>query len=261
MLPTLVFLLVVAIPMCSSSGPALHQIPQASVSRGRGTQLQSEVDLVLVPIAVTDRQDHIVRGLQKENFSVYDGGEQQVIRHFGNEDAPISLGVIFDTSNSMYGKIDKSREAVIRFLRSANPRDEFFLITFANRPELAVDFTNSVNDRLRPKAKPNGLTGLLNAVYLGIDLMKGARIDRKALLIVSDGGDNHSRYTARDVLAVASEAEVQIYAMGIFDEAPRTTAERNGPDLLKATTEVTGGRTFPVKNLKKISEAADELSR
>jgi Ca-activated chloride channel family protein len=187
---------------------------------------------------VTDQRDRVVIGLDKDNFSVFDGQEQQIIRHLSNEDAPISLGIIFDTSSSMYGKLERASEAVVQFLRTANPDDEFFLIGFTDRPELLLDFTSSVEDieNSISKVSPDGRTALSDAVYLGLDTMRRARNERKVLLIVSDGGENHSRYTIKEVWSVVKEAGVQISAMGIFDEAPRTNAERRGPDLLTAIT-------------------------
>lgn len=224
--------------------------------------LQVDVDLVLVPVTVADQMDRLVLGLDRANFRVYDGNTEQAIRYFSAEDAPLSLGVIFDTSSSMYGKIARSREAVAQFLRSANPDDEFFLIGFGDRPELLVDFTSSVEDIEQglSEATPDGGTSLLDAVYFGLARMKGARNRRKALLIVSDGGENHSRYNTNEVWRVVEEAGVQIHALGVFDEAPRTKAERMGPDLLGAITGVTGGRTFPIHNLKRFGEAASALS-
>ncbi len=223
---------------------------------------KANADLVLVPVTVTDQKDRLVIGLEKDNFSVYDRNDRQVIRHISTEDAPISLGIVFDTSSSMYGKIDRSREAVIQFLRTANSDDEFFLIGFGNRPDLLADFTNSVDGIQTEisKVTPDGATALLDAVYLGLSRMKDARNERKVLLIVSDGGDTHSRYTAREVLSAVAESNVQIYAMGVFDEAPRTKADRMGPDLLAAMANIAGGRMFPVRNLKKIGDAVGELS-
>jgi len=224
--------------------------------------LKANVDLVLVPVTVTDQKDRLVIGLEKDNFNVYEGFNRQVIRHISTEEAPISLGILFDTSSSMYGKIERSREAVIQFLRTANSDDEFFLIGFGHRPDLLTDFTNSVDDIETEisKVTPDGATALLDAVYLGLSRMKDARNERKVLLIVSDGGDTHSRYTAREVLSAVAESSVQIYAMGIFDEAPRTNADRMGPDLLAAMTNIAGGRTFPIRNLKKIGDAVGQLS-
>jgi Ca-activated chloride channel family protein len=227
-----------------------------------GTSLRVDVDLVLVPVTVSDQRDHLVMGLQRDAFNVLDQSNQEVIRHFSSQDTPISLGIILDLSSSMREKIERSREAVVQFLRSANPEDEFFLIAFNDRPELLVDFTSSVEEVQGEisKAKPDGTTALLDALYLGLDRMKNTRYERKVLLVVSDGGENHSRYTIKDVWSVLREAGVQVYALGIFDEAPRTKAERMGPDLLAAITGITGGRTFHINNLKKIGDAAAELS-
>jgi Ca-activated chloride channel family protein len=221
-----------------------------------------DVDLVLVPVTVTDQSDRMVVGLQKGSFNILDQNHPELIRHFSSEDAPISLGIVFDMSDSMWGKIERSREAVIQFLRTSNPEDEFFLVGFSTRPERLVDFTSSVDEiqDAFSKVKPDGTTALFDAIYLSMDQMKKARNKRKALLIVSDGGDNHSRYTLKEIWSVVSEADVQIYALGIFDEAPRTKAERVGPDVLHAITEITGGRTFPIYTLKKIGSAVSELS-
>ncbi len=219
---------------------------------GSGGAVQVGDDLVLVPVTVTDPRGHLVLGLQKDSFNVFDQGKQEVIRHLSSEDAPISVGIIFDASGSMYGKMERSREAVLQFLRSSNPEDEFFLVAFNDRPELLVDFTVSA-DKIQDeivKVKPDGGTALLDALYLGLDQIKKARNERRVLLVVSDGGDNHSRYTAKEVWPVLREADVQIYAMGIFDEAPRTQAERLGPDLLAFATGMTGGRTFPIRDSK-----------
>jgi Ca-activated chloride channel family protein len=204
----------------------------------------------------------VVIGLQKGNFNIYDQGNPEVIRNFSTEDTPISLGIIFDASSSMHEKIDRSREAVIQLLRRSNPQDEFFLIGFNDSPRLLVDFTNSIEEVQEAIAKTHadGRTALLDALYLGLEQLKKARYERKALMIVSDGGDNHSRYTTREVWSVLTEADVQVYAMGLFDEAPRTKAERRGPDLLASTTSVTGGETIPIRNLKKIGDAVEKLS-
>lgn len=264
---------VVLVPCCSGQadqagvhvtsrvvcGPALGGVHAHSEE---AEHLKANVDLVLVPVTVTDQKDRLVIGLEKDNFNVYDGYDRQVIRRISTEDAPVSLGIIFDTSSSMYGRIDRSREAIVQFLRTANTEDEFFLIGFGDRPDLLVDFTNSGDDIQTEisRATPDGATALLDAVYLGLLKMKKARNERKVLLLVSDGGENHSRYTAREVLSTVAESNVQIYGIGIFDEAPRNKAERMGPDLLAAMTNMAGGRTYPVRSLKKIGDTVADLS-
>lgn len=220
-----------------------------------------DVDLVLVPVTITDPMNRLVTGLEKDNFSLYEGDTKQEIRHFSSEDAPISLGVIFDLSGSMSDKIEKSRDAVVEFFKTANPQDEFFMITFSDKPELLADFTQSVED-IQGKlvySIPKGKTSLLDAIYLGLNKMKKAMHQKKALLIISDGGDNNSRYTESEIKSMVKEADVQIYAIGIFDMAPRTEEERAGPALLSDVTDVTGGRTFTIDNVNELGDVASKI--
>src|SRR5581483_7088852 len=183
-----------------------------------------DVDLVLVSVTITDPMNRLVTGLEKDNFTVMEGDRTQEIRHFSSEDAPISLGVIFDVSGSMSDKMQKAREAVVEFFKTANPQDEFFMITFSDKPDLLADFTKSIED-IQGKlvyTLPKGRTALLDAIYMGVAKMKDAQHQKKALLIISDGGDNRSRYTEGEIKNMVKEADVQIYAIGIFDRDPRT---------------------------------------
>jgi len=223
--------------------------------------LAVDVNLVLVNVTVTDDWNRIVTGLDKENFSVLEGSEVQVVRHFSSEDAPISLGVIFDMSGSMNDKIMKAREAVIEFFKTANPQDEFFMITFNDRPELRADFTKSVED-IQGKlvyTVPQGSTAMLDAIYMGISKMKDARNSKKALLIISDGGDNHSRYTENEIKAMVKEADVQIYSIGIFSLSPAQPEEVAGPALLNEISSVTGGRLFTINNPNELADVATKI--
>ena len=223
--------------------------------------MKVDVDLVLVPVTVTDPMNRLVTGLEKDNFELYEGSDKQQVMHFSSEDAPISLGVIFDMSGSMSNKIDKSREAVVEFFRTANPQDEFFMITFNEKPELLEDFTSSVEDiqAKLPLVAPKGRTALLDAIYMGIHRMKKAHNAKKALLIISDGGDNHSRYTENEIKSIVKEADVQIYGIGLFDSTPRTEEERSGPMMLSEITDVTGGRTFTVDNPNELADVATKI--
>ncbi len=163
--------------------------------------------MVLVSVTITDPLNRLVTGLDRNNFNLFEGKEQQEIKTFSSEDAPVSIGVIFDMSGSMSSKIDRAREAVVEFFKTANPQDEFFMITFSDKPEQIADFTSSVDDiqgRLLYTI-PQGRTALLDAIYLGITKMRQAKYPKKALLIISDGGDNHSRYT---------EGEIQFHGQG-----------------------------------------------
>jgi Ca-activated chloride channel homolog len=220
-----------------------------------------DVNLVLVNVTVTDDWNRIVTGLDKENFSVLEGSEVQVVRHFSSEDAPISLGVIFDMSGSMSDKIMKAREAVIEFFKTANPQDEFFMITFNDRPQMRADFTKSVED-IQGKlvyTVPQGSTAMLDAIYMGVSKMKDARNSKKALLIISDGGDNHSRYTENEIKSMVKEADVQIYSIGIFSAAPTQQEEIAGPALLTEISQVTGGRMFTINNPNELADVATKI--
>ena len=220
-----------------------------------------DVDLVLVPATVTDPMNRLVTGLDQVNFELYENGQRQDIKHFSSEDAPISLGVIFDMSGSMGHKIDKSKEAVVEFFRTANPEDEFFMIGFADKPQLMADFTSSI-EKIQGQlvyTVPQGRTALLDAIYLGINKMKQAKHQKKALLIISDGGDNHSRYTEGEIRSMVKEADTQIYAIGIFDSSPSTEEERSGPALLSEITDVTGGRTFTIDNPNELADVATKI--
>ena len=193
--------------------------------------LKVDVDLVLVPVTITDPMNRLVTGLDKENFTLFEGKDRQDIRHFSSEDAPVSLGVIFDMSGSMSSKIERAREAVIEFFKAANPQDEFFMITFADKPEEISDFTQSIED-IQGKLVytiPKGRTALLDAIYLGVSKMRQAKYPKKALLIISDGGDNHSRYTEGEIRSVVKEADLLIYAIGIYDRYMSTPEEQLGP--------------------------------
>src|SRR5437899_5632786 len=159
--------------------------------------LKVDVDLVLVPVTITDPMNRLVTGLEKENFQLFEGSSAQEIRSFSSEDAPVSLGVIFDSSGSMSSKMDRAKEAVVEFFKTANPQDEFFMITFSDEPETVSEFTNSV-DEIQNKlifAIPKHRTALLDAIYMGVSKMRQAKFAKKALLIISDGRDNQSRYT------------------------------------------------------------------
>ena len=198
---------------------------------------------VLLPVTITDFMNRPVTGLERDNFKVFEGKEQQDIRNFSGQDMPVSLGVIFDTSGSMNGKLDRAREAIVEFFKTANPQDEFFMIAFSDKPEELSDFTSSVED-IRGKllyTMPKGRTALLDAIYFGISKMRQAKFQRKALLTISDGGDNNSRYTEGEIEKLVKEGDTLIYAIGIYDHYFPTEEERLGPQLLDDIAHVTGG--------------------
>jgi Ca-activated chloride channel family protein len=242
------------------SQPSAPPVVDAAL-KAHSKPIKVDVDLVLVPVTITDPMNRLVTGLDKENFNVLEGKEPQEIRHFSSEDAPVSLGVIFDLSGSMSSKIERAREAVVEFFKTANPQDEFFLIAFSDKPEQLSDFTQSIED-VRSKliyTVPKGRTALLDAIYLGVNKMGQAKYQKRALLIISDGGDNHSRYTESEIHSMVKEADVQIYAIGVYDRTFSTTEERNGPVLLTDVADLTGGRAFTIDNPNDLADVATKI--
>ena len=227
-----------------------------------GSFIRMNVDLVLIPVTVTDPMNRLVTGLEKEDFQIFENNKDQKIRSFAAEDAPVSIGIIFDLSGSMTSKLIRAKESILQFIKTANPQDEFFVIGFNDRPELIEDFTSSVEDieaRLAT-VRSGHRTALLDAIYYGVAKMKDARHERKALLVVSDGGDNRSRYTEGEVRAEVREADVEIYSIGIFDPYAPTPEERTGPQLLADISEVTGGRLFRVDDIDELGDIAEKIS-
>src|SRR5579862_2713719 len=230
------------------SGPQVSIVPRPKPATPSEilpkANIRVDTTLVLIPVTVTDPLNRFVTGLEKENFRIFEDKTEQQVVQFSSEDAPLSVGVIFDCSGSMGAKLEKSRQAVAQFFKTANPDDEFFLVEFSDRAELMIPFTTSleeIQNRLT-FTQSKGKTALLDAVYLGLHQMKKAKNARKALLIISDGGDNNSRYTETEIKNLVSEADTQIYAIGIFEPAAsrgRTAEELGGPSLLSEMAEQT----------------------
>ena len=240
-------------------------VPDANESiADRKPDIRIDTTLVLIPVAVTDPMARFVTGLDKDNFKLFEDKVEQEVTQFSSEDAPLSVGIVFDTSGSMGAKLQRSRQAVAQFMKTANPQDEFFLVEFNDRPELVVSFTTEteeIQNRLT-FTQAKGRTALLDGVYLAMNQMKKAHNPRKAILIISDGGDNSSRYTETEVRNAVREADVQIYAIGIFEPIAgrgRTAEEFSGPGLLSELSEQTGGRHFTVDNLAELPDVAAKI--
>src|SRR5690242_8804082 len=240
------------------SGPLAPSKPQ----RPAGS-IQIDVDMVLVNVTVTDAYGHLVTDLEKQNFRLFEDNVEQEILTFSKEDVPASIGLLFDTSGSMADKMEASRKALGNFLQKSNPGDEFFLISFNNHAELDSRFTSNV-DLLQQRTtslKPEGRTSLLDAIYYGLAQMKSARHDRRILMVISDGGDNHSRHHEGEIRALLQESDCQLYALGIFDanDMKRTSEERNGPGLLSELAEMTGGHLFQTENLRQMADLSGKI--
>jgi Ca-activated chloride channel family protein len=225
--------------------------------------VKTDVKLVLVPVSVTDPRQRLVTGLRAENFQLFEGKKPQEIRHFSSEDVPVSIGIVLDSSGSMRAKMSRVRDAVNQFCEAANLQDEFFMIEFSDVPRLATDFTSVPEDLEKELlyTQPKGRTALLDAIYMGLHKMKDAKYAKKALLIISDGGDNHSLYMEKDVKAAAKESDVMIYAIGTFDRYVPTPEEMRGPALLSEIAEPTGGRAFSLENEMELPAVALHIGR
>lgn len=217
--------------------------------QGPVTTFRAHSDLVLIPVTVTDTLNRFILGLQKEDFHLFEDGVEQNVAHFSAEDAPLSIGVVFDKSGSMSNKIGASRDAAGQLLNTLNKEDEAFLVEFADLAKVSVGFT-SHTEQIRSaleNAQAGGLTAMLDAVDSGLLEMKKATNFRKAIVIVSDGGDNRSHYTAAQIESLVREADVQIYALGVFEPVfslGLTPEEISGPRLLSEISAQTGGRAF-----------------
>ena len=240
------------------SGPLAPGQPEP-----RHGSIQIDVDMVLVNVTVTDAHGHLVTNLEKKNFHLFEDNVEQEIQTFSKEDVPASIGLLFDTSGSMADKMEVARQAVANFLQKSNPNDEFFLISFNNHAELDSRFISDIEllRRRTMSLKPEGRTALLDAIYLGISQMRSARNERRILMVISDGGDNHSRHHEGEIRNLLQEADCQLYALGIFDpkDMRKTEEERNGPGLLSELAEMTGGHLFEARNLRELADLSGKI--
>jgi len=227
--------------------------------------LRVDSSLVLVPVHVTTPLGVSVTDLTKSNFHIFEDNVEQTITHFAKDDAPLSVGLVFDASGSMHNKLHKSSEAAAAFFKTANPEDEFFLVEFNERPHLAIPFTSDSDELYQHivHTRTTGRTSLLDAIHMALVQMKKATSSRKAIVIVSDGGDNCSRYTVGQIRNALVESDVQLYAMGIFDpeDSPkkRPSEEVKGPGLLSELAELSGGRHYRVDDLNELPEISERI--
>jgi len=230
------------------------------------TAIRVDSSLVLIPAYVTTVLGASVTNLTKDDFRLFEDSVEQKITHFSQDDAPISIGLLFDVSGSMRDKIRKASEAAAAFFKTANAEDEFFLVEFGDRPKLVMPFTGDSQEVYHRIAglKPFGRTSLLDAIHLALAQMKKAKNSRKALVIFSDGGDNCSRQTTGQIKSALEESDVQLYSMGIFDPEnlrKHTPEERDGPELLDRLAAQTGGRNYPVDNLDDLPAISARISK
>lgn len=210
-------------------------------------------DMVLVPLTVTDSTDHPVTDLAAGSFRVFEDNVEQKVVSFQREDGPVSVGFIFDASSSMKGRMEPSVSAIRQFLRTLTNGDEFFLIRFSDRPTLVTPFTKDPDDVLSALSfvQPEGWTALNDAIYFGVQRLKKAHNPRRALFVLTDGGDNNSRYTDRELRNLVRESDVRVYAIGLFER----------PEFLEKLAMDTGGTALWAHKVQDLSDAVDKLIR
>jgi Ca-activated chloride channel family protein len=240
-------LLSVALPAMMVARGGRGRPQQNSADKKQNQTLKVDVDLVLVNATVTDQLNRYVSGLESKHFQIWEDKIEQKVSYFNAEDVPISIGIIFDVSGSMKDKIGTAREAAATFLKTGNPDDEYFLVTFANRPEVVADFTTDVT-KLQSKllmTPAKGMTAMYDSVYVGLEKLKEGTNPKKALLLITDGEDNRSRYTFQNVKDFVKEQDVQIYGIGIVDEwNSQLSAGHTGRAMIEELADLTGGRAF-----------------
>jgi len=267
----------------AQSGEDVHVVPRSApkaettprepeiVPAGPGGRLYSQsrplrvnVDLVLVPVTVTDAKQQPITSLGQGDFTLYEDGKPQPIHYFSLEAEPISIAVLFDVSRSMTNKVDLERAALVEFFLNADPRDEYFAIAFSNRPRLLAASTDSIDDMQEKLTTivPGGPTAMLDAIYLAQAQLRSAKYKRRAIVLITDGGDNASRYTMREIKRLSQESDVEIYALGLFETFFFNSFEEfMGKKWLRGITDRTGGQTVTVDSREKLPALAAEVSR
>jgi Ca-activated chloride channel family protein len=249
--------------LCSgfSAEPTPQEPPRVSITprtiaprRTATTRSNMRVDvrMILVPVTVTDPWDRPVMNLPTDAFHLYENNIEQKIVSLFREEGPVSVGFIFDASSSMKKRMDRSIAAIQQFLNNAGKGDEFFLVKFADRASLVQGFTSQPADIISRLSalQPDGWTALLDAIYLGVHYMKSAKNSRRALFVLTDGGDNSSRYTESEMVNLIRESNVRVYAIGLFER----------PHFLEKIAAESGGKAYLAHSTKDLPETVDRLS-
>jgi Ca-activated chloride channel homolog len=239
-------------PLPQQDGPLVSITPRKSGALTPHSNLKIDATMILVPVTVTDSTDHPVTDLSPSSFRVFEDNIEQKIVSFHREEGPVSVGFIVDTSSSMKKRMDRSIAAIQQFLNTLRAGDEYFLISFADRPLLVTGFTEDAGEILKELTvvQPLGWTALNDAIFLGVHQMKSAKNSRRALFVLTDGGDNNSRYTDSEVRDLVRESDIRIYSIGLFDR----------PDFLEKLGMDTGGKAYWAHKLEDLPATIEKLS-
>jgi len=238
--------------------PQVHITPRPSPRPRTTGGIRVDVSLVMVPVTVTDSLGTPYAGLKRESFRLLEDGVEQDIKYFSSQPAPVSLGVVFDASQSMSGKLDQSRDAVSQLFGAKLPGDEFFVVEFNDSPRILCNFTSDTVriERSLVGIEPRNWTALFDAVYVSVRQTRQAKNQRKALLILSDGGDNNSRYTEREMKSLVRESDVCIYSIALASGG----LLRRHARLLRNLSEETGGQSIEVERTADLPRAVSKIS-
>ncbi len=222
-----------------------------------------ETEVVTLSVTVTDPSDRLVTGLDRQHFEVFEDKVKQNIEYFRDEDVPVSVGIIFDISGSMKGKLDRAREALKAFIETSHDDDDYFLVAFNQRANLVAEFTDGTT--LQNKLTlidPRGQTALYDAAYLGVEKVRQGRHPKRAILLISDGQDNSSRYTYGELRKRLREAGVQIYSLGIVEMGGGSggALDIQGQGILEEISQVTGGKAFFPRSAAELEDATTRIA-
>jgi Ca-activated chloride channel family protein len=226
-----------------------------AVSVMRSQTLKVDVPVVLVNATVSDMKGRLVAGLERQHFRLWEDDVEQKVEYFSLEDMPLSVGLIFDATGSMADKLSSAREAATAFLKTSNPRDEYFLIEFSDQPKLVEHFTTDISRLQRHifSTSAQGLTPLFDAVHLGLETIQAATNTKRALLIISDGEDNRSYYTFTDIREFTRRKGAQIYAIGLV-------ATLQGRKIIEDLVETSGGRAFFPNSVNQLEDICTRIA-
>lgn len=236
--------------------------PQKAEERS-DERIKLDTDLVTLTVTVTDPYNRLVTGLDRQHFEVFEDKVRQSIEFFSDDDVPVSLGIVFDVSGSMKGKMDRARDSLRAFIETSHREDDFFLVGFNQRANLISEFSDG--DTLTNKltlVDAKGQTALYDASYLGIEKVKQGRHNKRAILLISDGQDNSSRYTYGELRKLLKEAGVQIYCIGIVEMGGSAggTLDMQGQAILEEIAQVTGGKAFFPRSAAELEDATTRIA-